>query len=125
MGQFGNGNKAAQGHSKAGIAGRPSDWLKAKCRRITKKDKLIEFLADVASGKDIEQVVTENGVTIQIPAPIKERIKAVEILLNRGFGKVESDTPEAPKTPGDSVRNVEAAMKVLKELESYGQSRAA
>ncbi len=120
MARFTNGNKAAQGISRPN-AGRPPDWLKEKCQGIVEKEKLVEFLGDVAKGADIEQVVTENGVTIQIPAPIKERIKAVEILLNRGFGKVDEGAA-GPKSPDESVQNVERAMKVLKELESYGQA---
>lgn len=76
----------AKGGAREG-AGRSPDWLKAKCQKIIDKDKLVEFLRDVAKGKNMEQVVTDEGVSIAVPAAIRERLKATEMLLDRGFGK--------------------------------------
>lgn len=67
--------------------GRPPDWLKQKCQSLVDKRKLIEFLANVAEGKDVEQRINENGECLKVPADIKDRIKATEILIERGFGK--------------------------------------
>ena len=36
----------------------------------------------------MEQVVTDAGETVQVPAAVKDRIKAAEIVLERGYGKV-------------------------------------
>ncbi len=67
-------------------AGRPPDWLKARCQEAGKG--IIEFLIRVASGENMEQVVNEQGETIGVPAAVKDRIKAAEVVLERGFGKV-------------------------------------
>lgn len=118
MARFKDGNKASAGVAKPN-AGRPPDWLKEKCRGLVDKRELVEFIANVAAGEDMEQVVTESGVTIAVPAAIKERLKACEILLSRGWGRI--DDGSVPKSVDESVRNAENAMKVLKQLESYGQ----
>lgn len=65
--------------------GRPADWLRAKCQEAG--PKVLEFLIDVATGKDMEQVVSDNGETIGVPAAVKDRIKAAEVVLDRGYGK--------------------------------------
>lgn len=83
-GQSGN----PKGSTPGSGVGRKPDWLKEKCRKIVKDKKLVEFLADVANGKNIEQVVNAEGETLPLPAPVKDRIKATELLLDRGFGKV-------------------------------------
>lgn len=88
-GTFENGNKVKKGKASPG-SGRTPEWLKAKCQKIIEKSKLIEFLAEVAEGKDIDQAINENGECLKIPAGIKERLKATEMLLDRGFGKTES-----------------------------------
>lgn len=69
--------------------GRPNEWLREKCREIVKRDKIIDFLADVAKGKDVEQAVGDQGEAIRLPASVRDRIKATEVLLDRGFGKAE------------------------------------
>lgn len=68
-------------------AGRPPDWLKAKCDKIIDKYDLLGFLGKVAGGESIEQVVTDQGETIRVPAPVKDRLRAAEMLLDRRFGK--------------------------------------
>lgn len=69
--------------------GRDQDWLKETCRELVKKNKIVEFLADVATGKDVEQAVGSEGEVIRIPAAVRDRIKATELLLDRGFGKAD------------------------------------
>lgn len=82
-GQSGNpkGSKPGSG------VGRKPDWLKEKCRKIIGDAKLVEFLGKVAGGANTEQVVTDQGETLSVPAPIKDRLRAVEMLLDRGYGK--------------------------------------
>lgn len=76
--------------------GRKPDWLKAKCQGIIADLKLIEFLGQVASGKDVDQRINENGECLKVPADVKDRLKALDMLLDRGFGKplqqVESES---------------------------------
>ena len=87
---FEKGNKLGKGKprgSKSVGSGRTTEWLKAKCQRLIDRGKIIEFLLDVAMGKDVEQKVNENGEVIKIPADVRDRIKASEILIDRGFGK--------------------------------------
>lgn len=69
--------------------GRDLDWLKEKCREIVKRDAIIEFLGHVAIGKDVEQAVGSEGEVISIPAAVRDRIRAAELLLDRGFGKAD------------------------------------
>jgi hypothetical protein len=59
--------------------GRPSSKVKqfAKSRSL----RIVKRLAKIADGEDLEQVVTENGDSIKIPSPIREQIKASEIVL--------------------------------------------
>lgn len=97
-------------------AGRTPEWLAAKCAKIVDRKKLVEFLAKVASGEDMEQVVTDKGEILRVPASIKDRIKAVEILLNRGFGK--DVHPLEHHDESAAGRMAERAAEILKELEN-------
>lgn len=72
--------------------GRPPDWLKAKCQDIVKNKKLIEFLAAVAGGEPfIEKVsIVDSGKAFEKTihsADVKDRLKALEMLFDRGWGK--------------------------------------
>jgi hypothetical protein len=67
--------------------GRPPDWLKQKCREIVEKKKLIEWLGDVAAGEDVDQQINAAGECLKIPASVKDRLKAIEMLEDRGWGK--------------------------------------
>jgi len=69
-------------------AGRPLDWLKEHTREIIRKDKLVERLAKIASGQNIDQPLT-NGEIVPFPAPVAEQRKAILDLLERGYGKPE------------------------------------
>jgi hypothetical protein len=82
-----NGNPRGEGGAREG-AGRKPDWLKKKAQKILSDKKLIEFLGDVASGKNVRALVAIDGTTtVSAPADIKDRLRAVEILLDRGWGK--------------------------------------
>lgn len=69
-------------------AGRTPGWLKEKCREIIDKEKLVEFMGDVAAGKDFPQLATSDGEVLPLPPPLKERRAAVEWLVDHGYGKV-------------------------------------
>ena len=110
---FGKGNKASQGIPKPN-AGRPPDWLKDKCREAG--PKVVEFLIDVATGQNMEQVVNDNGETIGVPAAVKDRIKAAEVVLDRGYGKpdqkMDMNLNDVTKRP--SREDLEAALELVR-----------
>lgn len=93
---FEEGNPGGPGGARPG-AGRPADWLRKRCQKAVEEKDLIGFLEKVANGEDMEQVVTDKGEAIAVPAAIRDRHKAVEILLDRGYGK-----PEQPITGPDN-----------------------
>jgi len=78
--------RQGQGGARPG-SGRPAEWLKAKCREIVDRNKLVEFLGRVAKGEDIDQMVTPMGECLKVPASVKNRIAATTELLDRGYGK--------------------------------------
>jgi hypothetical protein len=67
-------------------SGRTPDWLKAHTRDIIEKDELVERLALIARGDNIDQPLS-NGEVVPIPAPVAEQRKAILDLLDRGYGK--------------------------------------
>lgn len=78
---FGPGNNAnpAGCPKRAHHIGRPSSKVKALAKK--RSYAILKRLADIAAGKDFEQVVTENGEAIKIPAAVREQIKAGELVL--------------------------------------------
>lgn len=84
-GTFQPGNRASVGN-KGG--GRPPDWIKQEAAKIGDPLAIVRFYWDVANGKDLEQVVTDSGVSIAVPAPVKDRLRAGELYLDRVIGKV-------------------------------------
>lgn len=106
-------------------AGRPPNWLKERCQEIIDKEAVIEFLGGVVAGKDFEQVVNSEGETLKLPPPLKDRIKAAELLLDRGYGKagqsVEVSGPEGKPLQSLSAAEVVA---VLRAFESGDHSEA-
>lgn len=108
-GRFKKGHKKAKGGRREG-SGRPPDWLREECRKHA--PHILEFLRQVALGEDVEQVVTENGETIHVPAPVRERIKASEMLLDRAYGKAI----QAVEMSGDmSVNLIESVRQAREE----------
>lgn len=83
---FQKGHKLAPGGARDG-SGRPPDWLRQKCQEIIDKKAVLEFLGGVVAGENFEQVVNSDGEVIALPPPLKDRIKASELLLDRGYGK--------------------------------------
>lgn len=88
----------ANGHGgKREGAGAKPNWLKEKCQELVESNGLLEFLVQVATGVDVEQAVGSEGEVIRVPASVRDRIKATELLLDRGFGKV----PQALEHSGE------------------------
>lgn len=70
-----------------GGSGRPPDWLKEHCRGIVDKLKLIERLGKIGSGANVDSTTTIDGRIVPIPAPMTAQVKAIQELLDRGFGR--------------------------------------
>lgn len=88
---FKRGHKLAPGGAREN-SGRPPDWLKNKCQELIDKHKIIEFICDVASGEYTEVVFDgELKREIRVSAKADERLKAANMLLDRGFGKPVQD----------------------------------
>lgn len=87
---FKPGNKHGKGGAKPN-AGRNPDWLREKCRAIFEKEKLAEFMGDVAAGKEFPQLATSEGEVLSLPPSLKDRRAATEWLAERGFGKVAQE----------------------------------
>lgn len=72
-------------------AGRKPDWLRDQCKKLVDRHQLLEFLANVAAGIETQQVVVKSGPhnsdIEEIPCDTKDRLHAVEMLLDRGYGK--------------------------------------
>ena len=59
--------------------GRPASKVKQLAKR--RSLAILQRIADIAAGKNFEQVVTENGESIRVPAAVREQIKAGEVVL--------------------------------------------
>lgn len=86
-----SGAKPARGGKRKG-AGRKPDWLKAKCANLIDRHKLIHFIVAVANGTETEPHVTKDGEVIECAASIHDRLRAVDMLLDRGYGKPMQST---------------------------------
>lgn len=83
--------------------GRTPDWLKEHCRDIVNREKLIERLAKVAAGEEVDVNVTQEGERIKCPAPIMAQLKAIQELLDRGFGKPAQAVEHTGKDGGSII----------------------
>lgn len=81
-----SGAKPARGGKREG-SGRKPDWLKTKCADLVDRNKLLEFVASVANGKETEVHYDKLGNAFDAACSIKDRLHAVELLLERGYGK--------------------------------------
>ena len=70
-------------------SGRPTAEFLLKAREIGDPLEILRLYWDVATGKDMEQVVTDAGVSIATPAQVKDRLRAGELFLDRLIGKVD------------------------------------
>jgi hypothetical protein len=82
---FARGNQVKKGKASPG-SGRTPDWLKAKCRAAA--PKVIKFLIDLADGKPVERVIEADGKIRWVPGNARDRSRAGEMLMDRGYGKV-------------------------------------
>lgn len=98
----------------SGQRGKDQDWLKEKCRELVKRHKIVDFLASVANGEAVEQAVGNEGEVISIPAAVRDRIKATELLLDRGFGKPDQQFDVVDLTQRPNRDELESALASLR-----------
>ena len=96
--------KGENGGARGGAqrrSGPPMNWLRDECQKFLRKDKLLEFLVEVASGEPVEKVKLPGGQITQtkISAEIKDRLRAIEMIKDWGFGKAVQ--PTIDETPED------------------------
>lgn len=93
--------RRAKGGAREG-AGRPQDWLAKECRRLIDKHKLLNFLAEVASGEYTEFIVSPTGIKTELKrsADAEVRMKAYDRLADRGYGKPAQAIDLDPKDTG-------------------------
>jgi hypothetical protein len=65
------------------------DGLRFQIRELIRKKKLVKRYVGIAAGETIEQVVNGQGETLDLPPEVGEQRRAIEYLLDRGFGKPE------------------------------------
>ncbi len=80
--------------------GRPSDWFREQCKKALERCKGVEFVADVASGKEFPQLATSEGEVIPLPPSLKDRQRAVEWLADRAHGKAGQTIDVNDTNPG-------------------------
>ena len=63
--------------------GRPKDAIKQECLQLATDAAplILARLIKHAIGDKTEQVVTENGIELPVPAPVPSQIKASEVVL--------------------------------------------
>jgi hypothetical protein len=101
---FKKGNKIAPGGAREG-AGRHPDWFREQCRIALSDAKGVEFARDVLAGKEFPQLATGEGEVIPLPPALKDRLKALEWLTDRGYGKA-NQTMEVTGANGDPLHGV-------------------
>lgn len=116
-GKSGNPNGSPKGGNPR--SGRPLNWVREFAQEVTRKDKLIERLAIIATGQDIPQPIS-NGEVIPIPAPVSEQRKAILDILAYGFGKPEQSIELGESS--DRRPSAEELLAICQLLERFGPS---
>ena len=104
-----SGNPAG---SKPGVGGRKPDWFIKRCQELFENEELLEFVAMVAKGGKFAQL--HPAGVIDAPPTIKNRLEAVQMLKEWGFGKEtqpiawDDENPLAP-IPTQDLRDIFAA----------------
>lgn len=93
--------------------GRPKEVLRRRCRDEIETRGGIEFVGRVMDGTETEAVTVTIGSgkdahteVVRVPAKIRDRLYAAELLLDRGYGKPDQGLTiedERPRPPGEEV----------------------
>lgn len=104
---FKKGQSGNPAGAKPGVhhIGRPPDWFRDQCRVALEEARGVEFARDVLAGKEFPQLATGEGEVIPLPPALKDRLKALEWLADRGWGKA-NQTMEVTGANGDPLNGV-------------------
>lgn len=101
VGAHGGGRLRTGNPGCRGGRGRPSSLLRHRCQESF-ADR-IQFLEDVADGKVVDWALSA-GEAVEMPARIKERIQAVELIARyAGLEKIVLETVEVGAETGEAV----------------------
>ena len=97
-------------------SGRKPDWFKYECARIISDEKLINFWADVFTGRlKIKTFIKGVELPIESSPDVSDRLRASELLVQYAFGK-PAPYVFGNQSPSDSVENVEKTLAFLKSI---------
>jgi len=87
--------------------GRPKDEIKQECIGLATDAAplILARLIKHSLGDKTEQVVTENGVELPVPAPVPSQIKASEVVLSYVLQKA-AERVEVTGADGDPLNGV-------------------
>ncbi len=93
--------------------GRPKEVLRRRCREEIETRGGIEFVGRVMDGTETDAVTLTVGSgkdahteVVQVPAKIRDRLYAFELLADRGYGKPEQAVQiedERPRRTGEEI----------------------
>ena len=109
-------------------SGRRCDWFIERCSEILDEQKLLDFVANVASGKETEQrvVVVRAGneahtELVDVKCSTQDRLAAFKMLAEWGIGK--PGLIPSYLTPEDSKRTADEYYQSIKRLEEDALNR--
>ena len=106
-GQSGNPAGCPKG---AHHTGRPQSVLRE--RALEASPAILERWIHIENGEDTEQIVNGEGETISVPAPVRDQLKAGELVLKLSGALIEEQLNQ-----DQSVKNVNGAITLLKLME--------
>jgi hypothetical protein len=111
-----HGVTGAAGGKREG-SGRKPDWFREACQKALEDAKGLEFMRDVAAGKEFPQLATGEGEVLELPPPLKDRRAAVEWLADRGYGKAEQTVDMTVKdaTQRPTKDDIESALASVRD----------
>ncbi len=105
---------------------RHCDWFIERCAEILDKEKLVEFVGRVASGKEQDHRISRVATVVKIPVSIHDRLEAFKMLAEWGIGKpIQVVITNSHLTPTDSVRSAQQIFDMIKQLEEKPKELAA
>ncbi len=96
--------------------GRPKDEIKRECEKLATEAApliLARFIR-TSLGENTEQVVTENGECLKVPAPSPSQIKAGEVVLSYAIEKVAERVNVNSTSDRPSREEVDAALALVR-----------
>ena len=100
-------------------SGRKPEWFREACADIINKEKLIDFVGRVAAGREVEErlIKGETGghEIVTVSVCIQDRLAAFKMLAEWGVGKPVQYVATAPRSPEESVMQVQKMLELVKQ----------